>query len=170
MISYEDCLVRGERVLRLLETGKLMFGSYTGDRAEVIVISDPIVAELYATKQDPPIDPPPNWQGDDFTVWSDVIAAETSVFVEKERIPENKLNALLWELKITFPATLEAAFPTLREEVDTMGMWCIRNEIYGRPSNFFSRVWGVYEQGGLPCGWLGKYPEGALIALDPKVN
>jgi hypothetical protein len=174
MISYDECIHHGARVIKLLESGRLFFGRYNGDVEGVQITRDYKVAEIYATIQSAQEfgyaigEKYPNWLGDNFSCWSDVVSNATDAFVDRERIPEEKLSKLLWGYALDFPEAIKQSIPTLRDEIDTMSMWCLKNEIYGRPSIFFSRILAVYEQGGWPCGWLGKYPEGKLIVLDPN--
>jgi hypothetical protein len=132
---------------------------------------------MYATLQSPDEhgysigDRFPNWLGDDFTCWADVLAEATAAFVGLERIPEQKLSTFLWSQRLEFPAQMVVDIPTLRDEIDAVLCgYCFKNEVYGRPSDLFSKILDVFEQGGWPCGWLGKYPEGKMIVLDPNPN
>jgi hypothetical protein len=38
---------------------------------------------------------------------------------------------------------------------------------FGRTLPFIERLVGIYRLGGHPCGWVGRYPEGQLVAYFP---
>jgi len=49
--------------------------------------------------------------------------------------------------------------------------WILRfRATFGRTLPFIERLVEIYRLGGHPCGWVGRYPEGQLVAYFPTQN
>lgn len=46
-------------------------------------------------------------------------------------------------------------------------MCAINRLVNGKNDNFYEKMFRIYQSGGWPCGWEGKYPDGKIIAFVP---
>jgi hypothetical protein len=179
MITLEDILQKGSRVTKLLEKKDFLSKTYTGSTELAIVIRDVSLADHYSWMQDASeagADPPsrfPNWLGSDFEFWSELRDLERAKIKKGKAKVQDKfssyLSTLVWD-RLTLPASLEEGIGTLRDEIYADMEDAYLNEYLGQPSALFDQILEAYEQGGWPCGWLGKYPSGKLIVLDPNLQ
>jgi hypothetical protein len=109
--------------------------------------------------------------GNDFEFWSELRDLERSKLRRGTPKIQNKfsdyLSDVVWN-KLTLPDSSTSTLTTLRDEIYADLEDAFLNEHLGRKSLLFEQILAVYELGGWPCGWLGKYPAGKLIVLDPK--
>jgi hypothetical protein len=63
---------------------------------------------------------------------------------------------------------LAARIPNLWEDVSAVLRYCLANRNATHPSLLFDRIERAYLDGGWPCGWKGKYPDGQLIVFSRK--
>jgi hypothetical protein len=155
------------------------FGEADIDQSRFLVVNSKEAADFYSWKQDnEDIDFDPNrrfshWLGSNFDCWRDVRDEETKHFVGRPPIPAQKFSRLLsahfWD-EAKFPVEMLRLVGALRDEMTADLEACFKNEAWGFPSKFYEDLLDAYLSGGWPCGWLGKYPEGKMIVLDPNPN
>jgi hypothetical protein len=153
------------------------FGHTDLDQTRFLILRDASAADFYSWKQDSSdIDFDPttkfkHWVGSNFECWRDVRDEETKHFVGRAPVPAQRFSRLaseqLWS-DAKFPANMLEKIGTLRDEMSADLEACFKNEAYGFPSKFYKTLLDAYLSGGWPCGWLGKYPEGKMIVLDPN--
>jgi hypothetical protein len=178
-MNFDECVKKNHRLLKLLDAqNTILLSGYKKRNETVHVIDDGAVANLYSYKQSMEnasffaAERYAQWLGDDFEYWIGLTEREAvESFANKTTLPQSKIEKLIAPLvwnHVTNRTDLTDVIPTLGEELEVTIQRCFYNESYDRPSALFSQILDVYEQGGWPCGWLGKYPDGKLIVLDPN--
>lgn len=181
MITLEKLLETGVRVKNLLNRGALLDSKFADSTTDdgILVTNDPEIADQYSWRQDVEemgFDPTvryKRWLGNDFEFWPTLRELENARILEGQpRIQERVskyLSDIVWN-EIKIPLDIEAKLSTLRDELYVDLENALLNEYLGSPSALFEKILSTYENGGWPCGWLGKYPAGKLIVFDPAGN
>ncbi len=177
MITLEEILKSQNRVIELLNRNQLFGTPFAGLSGDVVTTRDVRLADRYSWMQDvselddltrTAIDA--GFSGD-FSFWPGLREEElANLKHDKPKIQNNVSKFLsdhVWK-NLSLPMLLEQQTNSIRDEIFVDFHGALLNEFFGRPSALFARILEVYEQGGWPCGWLGKYPEGKLIVLDPN--
>jgi len=108
------------------------------------------------------------------TLWEYIKSSEDSGIIGK--VYEKDLRSVERELKELFdPAESYSKdfFPSgyldIIEEVQgDIFMCAIDRLVNGKTNNFYEKLFRIYQSGGWPCGWEGKYPDGKIIAYIPS--
>jgi hypothetical protein len=176
-MTLEECIFLAPRTTNFLSRQHFFDTPAAFELENICRLTDQAAADLYSWKQDnADIDFDPktrfkHWLGSDFDCWRDVRDHDTKYFVSQPFIPQQKVlkfvSDQVWKDE-KYPTEMLDNIGTLKDEIVADMELCFKNEVFGAPSKLYSKMLRVYEHGGWPCGWLGKYPEGKLIVLDPN--
>ncbi|WP_019637144.1 hypothetical protein [Paenibacillus fonticola] len=152
-----------EEVINYIQSNQLFQGNKQLDD-EFTIIDDFEQAQEIAWTQDLDIVD---------TLWEYVKSSEDSEIIGK--VYEKELRSVERELKELFDSTesySEGFFPSgyldIIEEVQgDLFMCAINRLVNGKTNNFYEELFRIYQSGGWPCGWEGKYPEGRIITFIP---
>ena len=158
-----------EEVLEFIRSDRLLSGGDIPDDVDVYVIR--------SLKQIPTED---DYFYDNLEyTWNDIIANEAAVFygIESEtcgrsysydhKFLSELVDSLMERYNKTFPEYYKKYY--LDKEIPGILCYIVHCRIImGKQNQFFEMLFKVFQSGGYPCGWKGKYPEGKLIVFYPK--
>jgi hypothetical protein len=158
--EFDNFLKRAPRSVAFLNKQTFFSEPHVGDSSHVLVIQDANKAIEYATEQDEA----------EFVDWT---ALGETTYAEASFDPPRWLRSRLFDyvserLDSANLSGFDERVPFVRDNMVEDLMCCLENEASGQSVKLFDENLMAYEQGGWPCGWLGKYPEGKLIVLDPN--
>lgn len=106
--------------------------------------------------------------------WEDIRSEELS-YVNEKMYKLSDFSAVkkeLTQLLTTFFESLSETLPeqyeaTMNEIIGDMYACARARAVDEDGSPFFERLLKIYQSGGWPCGWEGRYPEGTLVVFVP---
>ncbi|MEK5029636.1 hypothetical protein [Paenibacillus sp. FSL M7-1046] len=108
------------------------------------------------------------------TIWQDIKNNESGS-VLGFILNDDKLKLMDEELSDIFGSSdnysedfIPMDYWDIAAEVESDLYKCAINRlINGKKDNFYEKLFHIYQSGGWPCGWEGKYPDGEIIAYVP---
>jgi hypothetical protein len=111
---------------------------------------------------------------EDKLTWQDIRSEEESYVYDKiyKLSDFSAVEKAMTELLTTFAECLYRYLPGQYDEItnDIIGdlYACAKARAVDEDgSPFFERLLKIYQSGGWPCGWEGRYPEGTLVVYVP---
>ncbi|OMG71366.1 hypothetical protein BW685_21490 [Burkholderia ubonensis] len=164
MKPWHDILIAADPLVRFLEQDDFFGTAYRGDPTTHLVVRDAAVARHFATDD----------SFDDFDEWESV-SDGVEVFPEdfewsrqvKHELAKNRCWGI--EGKRFNGADLKWAdavsCPLIELMLRDIGILfqCYANDCF---PPIWDRVLRVYLDGGFPCGWDGRYPDGRLVVYS----
>ncbi|MFD0589997.1 cytoplasmic protein [Paenibacillus sp. GCM10027627] len=108
------------------------------------------------------------------TIWQDIKSLESgfllSVIASDDRLKsmDEKLSSIFGSIDNYASDFISMDYWDIAEEVESDLYKCAINRLVnGRTDNLFENMFLIYQSGGWPCGWDGKYPAGKIICYAP---
>jgi hypothetical protein len=159
-MKFEDYLAKAPKLVEFIRNGKLLDSIYRANDDRVMVIYSP--QEAYRLMCDD--------ETDDYECWRGLTEVEyTTLQFEFPCRWYSRQEALVSPIKERFnDKELESEIPNLWDDFDALMRYCISNKNLNNPSELFNMIELAYINGGIPCGWKGKYPDGKLVVFSRK--
>jgi hypothetical protein len=166
MHPSEEAMLRASRVVRFLQQPSYFDKPVDTSMPTALFINDVVMALKYANKLDFDDD-----SYEDLTEVLEVQSAKIKISLPSVfKVISGKLSTLVSDL---IRAEAFNEFLTEQEQqllaanFDYQMVGCVLNL---NASNLYDLTLTAFEAGGIPCGWLGKYPKGKLIVYLPAAT
>jgi hypothetical protein len=138
----------------------MSISNYLGNNDQLIVIYDPEEAKRLAGDDENELD--------GYEYWPRLTEDE---YVKLDFHCPHWLYSKVDDVLVS-PSRIEAAnekleytIPFIWDDISAVIRYCLANRNSLHPRPFFDMVEQAYLDGGWPCGWQGKYPEGKLVVF-----
>ncbi|WP_431821231.1 hypothetical protein [Burkholderia sp. F1] len=164
MRSWQEILTAADPLVRFLQQDAFYGEAYRGNSIENEVVLDVATARRFATDD----------SFDDFDEWESVSEGDSvfpDCFVWSRQIEHQLWRNEFWGIErknfngADFKWRNSVSCPLVELMIRDIGILfqCYANE-------YFPAVWekilGAYLDGGFPCGWNGRYPDGKLVVFS----
>jgi hypothetical protein len=174
MNDIDEALAKAQRVTTFLQKPSFFTGTYESSRVIAEIVRDPARALEYANKL--------NYDDESYEDYVELL--ETEKAKVKRGIPpglEAKISDFIFgnadrsatQRGILRTDLLDSSLSKEERQVldanfDYEIVGCAINLNSSKPSKLFDHILCAFESGGIPCGWMGKFPRGELIVFLPE--
>jgi hypothetical protein len=167
MNPSQEAIIRAARVVNFLQRRSFFDKTFDTSMQDAIIITDPNKALEYANKLD--------YDDESYEDLTDLLATEKVKL--KKSLPSvfglldsriSKLVSEMTQVNALEAFLTESERKVLEANFDYQMVGCVENLNASKPSELYDQILLGYEAGGIPCGWMGKYPKGKLIVLLPS--
>jgi hypothetical protein len=167
-----DPIERASRVVTFLQRTSFFANEFDASKVDVVVVRDPLRALEYANKLN----------HDDESYEDYVELLETEYAKVKRSVQfgvESKVSNAIFgkvgtgqtsgilRVDLLNASLSEAEKSVLDSNFDYEIVGCAANLNSSKPSKLYDQILAAFEAGGIPCGWMGKFPKGKLIVFLP---
>jgi hypothetical protein len=171
-VYAEKLRANGSRFMELIQSPQFFMGEYIAQPNE-IVIHDETEAIDFATDQDIDLN-----KGSEYQYWTGIqeMNDRGAGYAEAKQLKLGKeFDSLLDSIskKITTALIQKGENTGIPSQLVDWAcadfyLFLSNMTLFERQTKFHQSLYKVYENGGIPCGWKGEFPDGKLLVYSNK--